>query len=340
VLPQVVLVSRSLCTVAAELRIRQLLPSNVYLLVLSSGWNNSKVMLRILRLVKDRLASLWDRVQCVLLMDAARIHLDVHLLNAASRTGFWTVIVPTKTTWFLQPLDVGVFSGFKRFLRELFREDLEHPALEETYVETAIRLLCVTITDFLEKKAWRQVFLSVGLSRDQKHVSRTVLQSLQYEAVPPISAEHPTEAELELVLPRRTRVPFAALFRPFQAPARPYPLVEQPLEAIAAPLPSLPTDVRDPDHPTAPHNVWFGRTRSTSRPAAVGSAAPSCLTAPPLSLAGAAAEPWIPQSPSMAFATPLPPRRCLATERLRHARTTEDAPSRRSSSPSRPSGTS
>ena len=57
VLPQVVLVSRSLCTVAAELRIRQLLPSNVYLLVLSSGWNNSKVMLRILRLVKDRLAS-------------------------------------------------------------------------------------------------------------------------------------------------------------------------------------------------------------------------------------------------------------------------------------------
>ena len=88
--------------------LRALCPPSVRLICQISAWSNAKLRAKIIRELKKALQPHLGALQPVLLMDAARVHLKEALI-ACRNTGIWPILVPTKQTWLVQPLDTDGF---------------------------------------------------------------------------------------------------------------------------------------------------------------------------------------------------------------------------------------
>jgi hypothetical protein len=62
------------------------------------------------------------QVQQTLLLDTCGCHVSDVVTAKAAALNIWLVPVPAGLTHLLQPLDVYVFVGYKRYLREVYRE--------------------------------------------------------------------------------------------------------------------------------------------------------------------------------------------------------------------------
>ena len=88
---------------------------NIHVFSGSQGWMNNTTMLRYVKLIHEVLtAAGYEKV--VLLMDAARVHVSPAVLRSIARKGWRAMLVPSRLTCLLQPLDVYVFADFKRRL--------------------------------------------------------------------------------------------------------------------------------------------------------------------------------------------------------------------------------
>ena len=92
-----------------------------------TGWMNGEVFVQTLEHVKERTGCSVDNKIC-LIIDNAKCHLNIHVVEYAENNGIKIVTLPPHTTDKLQPLDVSVFAPFKACLkREQTSFNLMHP---------------------------------------------------------------------------------------------------------------------------------------------------------------------------------------------------------------------
>ena len=203
-LPQLIIGSRKKFTRKLLTGIGRV-PSPVDLIKKDSAWNNTETMKSILSSLDGALRHIENK-QVILIMDAAKCHISPKVLELAASLRIWVCIVPTDTTWLLQPLDVSVFSHYKRFLRNQFRDCL----IDQGHVTDRdwLHMITTVATDFLQSSDWASAFNSLGLLGDRANISGTLQSHCPGVAISdPSDIQMPTVEDLKHVLPNRLNIP-------------------------------------------------------------------------------------------------------------------------------------
>jgi hypothetical protein len=150
------------------------MPSPIHILTKTSGWVNSKHMMTILTQLRRSCRQLSPDINIIVLIDGAAQHISREVLNHASRLHVILLLVPALCTWLLQPLDVYVFSIFKRTLH---RKHMQLRMETESGLLThagRIRCLQETIQECLITRDWSHTFPACGLSLSATDVKKTI----------------------------------------------------------------------------------------------------------------------------------------------------------------------
>ena len=183
--------------------LRETLPANIRLWRRKSGWVTKPIMVEILKELCHALGELTATHFVVLLLDTAGTHICPVFMRAASRRGIAVHFVPAKLTWLLQPLDTHVFAMLKRYLVQLYRQDVLQSGARATELTARLEAVIKACRKVLQAHAWASAFDANGFSAHaQRQVRQTILEELQWQQVPELPATLPTLQE------------FVAIFRP------------------------------------------------------------------------------------------------------------------------------
>lgn len=213
VLPQVIVGNfrTFLASQLAELQAN--CPGNVTLIRQKSAWNNSKLCAKIIRWLGKALAPYKGQWQPILLFDAARLHLSKKVFRACSAAGVWPVVVPAKTTWLLQPLDVDAFQQYKAHLKRAYQK-ARASAGGDLSVGQFLGCVYATIRRTLQGRLWARTFDKVGFGASQAKLSSFVERQLQLQGPVCIPALRPSEEQVAHCFPKGAALPMATLFPP------------------------------------------------------------------------------------------------------------------------------
>ncbi len=168
----------------------------------TSGWSTTPCTILWLRCVVKALREKCPNDEHIILIDCASTHVNVKLLREAYRLRVHVLLVPSKCTWLLQPLDAYVFASFKRTLRrKLAREEVKSPT---GAVKLPDRLKAVgeTIQEELVNKSWSAHMGKVGLSTDLTKLN-TKLRNLTKDM--DLSLQPPSQDDLRFLIGKHVR---------------------------------------------------------------------------------------------------------------------------------------
>jgi hypothetical protein len=205
-LPQIFVGNKHSFTLDLLASISQVAPSKVKFWREKSSWNNSFLMMDILREIALVMTE-FPQFQPILVMDCAGIHFAKRVLSAASALGIWIVPVPARCTFLLQPCDTHVFSPYKAFLRRAFREckDESGNVTPEAWARTLIEVATV----FLCGRSWAHAFEQTGIIGTRQHLTREVASVDAQLPVAPFLA--PSVRMVQDLWPRNRQVPYSQL---------------------------------------------------------------------------------------------------------------------------------
>ena len=219
-LPQVIIGNERTFPAADWAALNAARPNNVVLVRQKSAWNNSELMVRVVKLIGSVLSPYLHEMQPVLLMDACKVHITRAVLEACVASGIWPVIVPAKMTWLLQPCDTHAFSKLKLHLRAVSYPRARANAVAADGALSVFEFLAAlydTIRVVLTGTPWEGAFAQDGYGRDQAWLSRSVLRHLEYDQRPAVPREQPSLEQLQLCFPKGWAVPQATLRKVLQA---------------------------------------------------------------------------------------------------------------------------
>ena len=214
-LPQVLIVSRALMTERVAQQVRATLPPTVLLWRCAKAWVTSVVMVRLMALLRERLAALQGRRQILLYFDAFRAHWTTQALRAMAHSNFMYCLIPAKLTWVLQPLDSHIFASFKHCLKVKCQMGQTCKANGKLDSVLLIKSVCDCIIEVLEGRPWVRAFEETGLVGSQAKVSQRVLAQLGMHSMPSVSNEMPTLHHLQVLFPANAYIPIGSLFACF-----------------------------------------------------------------------------------------------------------------------------
>ena len=209
-MPQVIIGNERTLLLRALPTLRRDAPANVVLVRQKSAWNNAALMASIVGWIAESVRLHAENYQPVLVMDVVSLHTRRVVLQACQRHGVWTVFVPARTTFFLQPLDVHVFHLYKAALRGRYHELLCDSARGELDVPTFLTCIYHALDVVMCGRDWSPAFDKCGLGRGQSAVAEHVRRDLGI-ADAGASAVRPTAAELARCFPRRAQITIALL---------------------------------------------------------------------------------------------------------------------------------
>ena len=307
VLPQVVVGSKRTVFKARDFEAHfQAAPNNVYLVRGESSWLSLGLMKSIVDLLHGICQASRPDAAFIFIFDCCGAHLHPQLFRYCLRKGLWPLVVPTKMTWFLQPLDVRVFRVFKSTFRQRYQRRLVAEQRGTLDLGQFLEVLYDCMTDLFFRRAWPRAFEVVGLSEGQRHLSIVAQEYLGLAEAPLIPTAKPTDAQIREILPS-TRPTEAHWF--FDLPAPQEAVVAQPpqrrvLGGSAADTNilenSLPDELR---HSLPPGSLTRNRLRAAVD--SQGATPPADL--PAASSHGSAQPPWTPAQPMLAAPAPAPP---------------------------------
>ena len=150
-----------------------------------------------------------DTTQFILILDAVGFHVEFSVLQAMGLTDMiWFLLIPSKLTWLLQPLDVAVFALVKRLLKTRYLDANVGPEAEKAAMRM-IRILTEILPTLSTERSWKKVFRQTGLWTNQLWVSDFIKGKLVLEQVPLLPNTLPAYNELRLCWPSN-RVPILA----------------------------------------------------------------------------------------------------------------------------------
>ena len=220
-LPQVLIANEATFPAGLMPALRAACPANVFLVRQKSSWNNSDLCSQIMRWLGLALLPFRGTLQPVLLLDAVRIHTTPQVLRACVACQIWPLVVPAKTTWLMQPLDTHAFLAFKAHLRNSYQQ--ARVAADVADLDIARFLQCVydSIRAVLQGQRWLPAFADNGFSDGQNGTRGSIKRQLQVDVnvAVVIPMGRPTLEQLQSCFPRRSTIPTALLWRPFDGPS-------------------------------------------------------------------------------------------------------------------------
>ena len=231
-LPQVVIGRKEILLQRDFMELFNLTPDTVYLHRSDSGWNTGPVLREIYILLAEILQQHRPDHAYVLSFDCAACHMHPCLWTLLRARGIYPLLVPAKTTWLLQPLDVHCFRYFKERLRRRFCDTFsERPAA--LTMSWFLPLLYDVIVETIQKKPCPQIFRTVGLGELQSGVSSYIKAHLELESITAAPALPLSQDEVVAICPRHHALP-AVVFGPLPPPCMPKALVAAPPVAVRA----------------------------------------------------------------------------------------------------------
>ena len=214
-LPQVLVGSERTFLASALAALQRDCPANVRLLRQKSAWNNETLCAAIVRWLGAALRPHLGRFQPILLLDAVRLHITVKVIRACYAAGLWPVVVPAQMTWLLQPLDTDAFRPYKAHLRNAYQEARIKSAAGDLSVSEFMPCVYSAIAHILQGRPWATAFERGGFGDQQAEISQTVRDELRLDGPVHVPALRPTEAQLKCCFPRRSNIPSATIWSPF-----------------------------------------------------------------------------------------------------------------------------
>lgn len=168
----------------------------------TGGWNNCSTMISWLRQLHRHVNNFDKDLNIILVLDCATAHLNDKLLKVARMLKVNILMVPSKCTWFIQPLDVYSFAFLKRSLRrKLSQAEILSPTGNVTNINK-IRVIGEAVQEELVEHSWSQRMAKVGLSVDLNSL-RVPLQRITDGM--DLTARQPTQEELLCVLSKECK---------------------------------------------------------------------------------------------------------------------------------------
>lgn len=163
----------------------------------SSGWNTGAIMVSYLRELRRRLARVAPGRPLLLVMDDSGIHVGDSVLRECVRLHIAVVIIPSRMTWCLQPLDTHVFARLKTDIRSTVFERVAAGLGRRISPSERIRLHGEAIKRVLVDRDWSDVVRRAGLDGPGQ-VLRPAVQQLLAGA--DVSPQFPSSEELQQIL--------------------------------------------------------------------------------------------------------------------------------------------
>jgi hypothetical protein len=130
----------------------------------SSGWNTSDSFRLWLRELVKRLRRVAPGRPVVLVVDDCAVHVSDAVLKQCCDLRVALVVIPSRMTWLLQPLDTHVFACLKTHIRRLFFTGAVESEGCKLSPTTRIRLQGDAIRSVLVNRDWSVVMQRAGLS--------------------------------------------------------------------------------------------------------------------------------------------------------------------------------
>jgi len=223
-LPQIVLVNERTLTSSETAAVRASLATkpNDLLFRSKSAWSNADTLVHALRVLKHALEPVEPFAHCLFLVDCSPVHCTEKVCRAAARAGVHLHFVPGNMTGALQPLDVYVFSQFKKLLRAKYEAAcVESASGEATYIDV-VRMTFACVDEVLRGQPWREAFRGCGFGDAQRGLGKRLRRRLQWiDSTPIAGADLPRLEELRLVWHSGREIPIGWLFNLCTAMAAP-----------------------------------------------------------------------------------------------------------------------
>lgn len=208
-LPQWILGSNHVFT---EARRQKPSLNNIRLRVAKSAWVNTDVLEEIVCDLGETCARVAPGRPCIFFMDALKAHYAPKVLAAANRWNLIPLILPASCTYFMQPLDTDVFSGFKRHLRRCLYTRTRHTTDDDVTPADVVACIEESVRFFLQGKEWDNTFSRNGFGCVDCTPRPSILRELEWEQMPRVEKTLPSFDEWTALFPRHTVIPFAELF--------------------------------------------------------------------------------------------------------------------------------
>ena len=144
--------------VRGALEAESLLMKNVTVLRRKSAWVNDEVLSLVAAIWGKALRKYKDTHQPILLMDVCSPHQGMRFLRTLARWNIWSVFIPARTTFLLQPCDTHCFAAFKRALRTMFEQRLLESDSGTVDIKSVILDLNHAIRKVIQGKEWTPAF--------------------------------------------------------------------------------------------------------------------------------------------------------------------------------------
>ena len=253
-LPQIIIGNEHVLPEAVRRALEEesLLMKNVTVLRRKSAWVNDELLSLVAATWGKALRKYKDTHQPILLMDVCSPHMGLRFLRALARWNIWSVFIPGRTTWLLQPCDTHCFAAFKGALRTMFEQRLLESDDGTVDIKSVILHLNRATRKVIQGKEWAPAFDGDGWSSRQQLMRHTILTTLECNTVPEIPDALPSLRQFQAIFPKRRCIPLGALLNHYRGG----PGAAEPM----APAVHSDMDVE----PAAIRGPWHGRLRSSS----------------------------------------------------------------------------
>ena len=127
----------------------------------TNGWSTVKSMIEYLAVLKKELDAM-DKKAIVLVMDCHSSHTSYTTLQWLKRHKWGLLLVPSKMTFMLQPLDAYVFATFKQRLFEVHAANKIQSANDHQSFEEWLSTTVTVIQDFF--RTWTEDRISESVA--------------------------------------------------------------------------------------------------------------------------------------------------------------------------------
>ena len=272
-MPQILIVNKYCYTQASHARVLLHLPDHIIVWRRPSAWMNINSVCEVIDILGKYFTSFQSTHHFILGLDAAKVHLNQKVWRRAQKHNIYLFCIPAKVTYALQPLDVYVFSEFKRRLQIICQTHAIEAGNGGATLEHTIMGVLKAVADILMNKCWTHAFSHLGLNGTQDCVSSRLLQQLENQSMPEVAVSMPEYSHLVACFPKRFDIPMDAVFGSV-------------MKVLRAPGVGGPPVADSPPDAGPVVSPWHGRLRSNSHLALAGEVgAPAEVPAPAAPLA-------------------------------------------------------
>ena len=163
----------------------------------TSGSVDAHVMKMWLRAIRKCIREKMGDVDIVLTMDCCSAHLSEEILKLAKSLGMHVGIIPAKSTWFLQTLDVKVFHHLKRILRTRLMAAEAEATQGVLHWQQYVDAIAASVHETLVQRDWVKEMTDMGIGSQDMPPSSSLGKLVAGEDLSP---RPPSSSELQTLL--------------------------------------------------------------------------------------------------------------------------------------------